>query len=348
MACSNLRGGGFGRAIFYCASGLRERLILTTVEPYLDKVRNNRQNDLSDQFLESWQSDELQRDRLRNADFADLLIKRGYGPQAERLRECGSILGFWACGACDEPRKLAQTFCDMPKICPICARIERQQTVAEMKIFIRAIQSKPVHGHRLRHLVLPIKTSGCDEKSLREAVKRIWTAWRKLWRNNLIAPGAGAKVFVEVGSKHGNVHLHGLFYGKWIDQSYLSELWEKYTGDSSVVYVTQGDKSVAEVVKYVTKGLIHVEGENNDELNELVFNSWRAFYKINRRMSYGLFRKDCLEQWINRPVILPKREKPIESLGECPVCKSDSLRYVLGNVFQRGPPFRPVLEVISE
>ena len=306
------------------------------LEPSLDKVRKNRQNDLSDQCLEGWQSEQLQRDRLRNADFADLLIERGYGPQAERLREC------------DEPRKLAQTFCDMPKICPICARIERQKTVKEIHIYLQAIQSKPVHGHRLRHIGLPIKTSGCDEKSLREAVKRIWKAWRKLWRNDLKAPGAGAKVFVEVGGKHGNVHLHCLFYGKWIGQSHLSELWKKYTGDSSVAYITQGDKAIAEGVKYITKGLVHVDGEDNDELNHLVFNSWRAFYKINRRMSYGLFRKDCLEQWINRPVILPKREEPIETLGECPVCKSDSLRYILGNVFQRGPPTRPVLEVISE
>lgn len=242
---------------------------------------------------------------------------------------------------------MAQTFCNMPKICPICARIERQQTVKEIRLYLQAIQKKPVHGSRLRHLVLPIKTSGSDEKSLRSAVERVWSAWRKLWRNDLKAPGAGAKVFVEVGSKNGNVHLHCLFYGKWIDQSHLSELWEKYTGDSSVVYVSQGDKAVAEVVKYVTKGLIHVEGEDNDELNQLVFNSWRAFYKINRRMSYGVFRKDCLEQWINRPVILPKREEPIETLEPCPVCKSDSLRYILGNVFQRGPPTRPVLEVIS-
>ena len=318
------------------------------LEPSLDTIDKNRQNEVEHHTLESWQSDELQRHRLRNADFADFLVERGFEEQSKQLRECGSILGFWQCDGCGEPRKLQWTFCNQPRICGICARRARQKTIKEINLYLQAIESKPVHGHRLRHLVLPIKTLGCDEKSLREAVERIWTAWRKLWRNNLIAPGAGAKVFLEVGSKNGNVHLHGLFYGKWIDQKNLSKLWEKYTGDSSVVYITQGDKAVSEVVKYVTKGLIHIEGENNDELNELVFNSWRAFYKINRRMSYGVFRKPCLEKWINRPVILSKREEPIESLGECPACKSDSLRYILGNVFQRGPPIRPVLEIISK
>ena len=318
------------------------------LEPSLDTVQKTQQTAIEDRLLLKWQIEDLKRGIDRNAVFTPYLREKGFPKEAKRLQICGTVLGHWDCGGCGEPRKLAQTFCNMPKICPICARIERQKMIKEINLYLQAIQSKPVHGHRLRHLVLPIKTSGCDEKSLREAVERIWTAWRKLWRNDLIAPGAGAKVFVEVGSKHGNVHLHGLFYGKWIAQSYLSELWEKYTGDSSVVYVTQGDKSVAEVVKYVTKGLIHVDGEDNDKLNELVFNSWRAFYKINRRRSYGVFRKPCLEQWLNRPVILPKREEPIESLGECPACKSDSLRYVLGNVFQRGPPTRPILEVISK
>ena len=227
------------------------------LEPLLDKVQETQQSSVDAHLLRDWQVDELQRDRARNAEFADYLIERGYGQQAERLRECGTVLGFWECGGCGEPRKLAQTFCNMPKICPICARIERNQTVQEIKLFIQAIQSKPVYGSRLRHIVLPIKTAGTDAKSLRSAVERIWDAWRKLWRNDLKTPGAGAKVFVEVGSKNGNVHMHVLYYGPWIGQAHLSELWEKYTGDSSVVYVTQGDGAVQEVVKYITKGLVY-------------------------------------------------------------------------------------------
>ena len=164
----------------------------------------------------------------------------------------------------------AQTFCNMTKICPVCAKIERQQTVKEIRLYLQSIQQRPVYGSRLRHLVLPIKTSGCDEKGLRRTVERIWIAWRKLWRKDLKASGVGAKVFIEVGSKNGNVHMHILFYGPFIGQGRLSELWKEYTGDSNVVYITEGSGAVQEVVKYVTKGLVYQGEESSADLHELV------------------------------------------------------------------------------
>ena len=318
------------------------------LEPSLDTIHKDEQNEVEHHILESWQIFDLKRDRLRNADFADFLVERGFGEQSKRLRECGSILGFWQCDGCGEPRKLQRTFCNQPKICGICARIERRKTIEEVDIYLKAIESRPRHGFHLRYITLPIKTEGYSEESLKNAIESIWVAFKKLWRNDLVAKGAGAKVFLEVGPKNGNIHLHVLFYGPWIDQSKLSARWLKYTGTSSVVDIQDGRGKTQEIVKYVCKGLKNTEGADTDFLNDLVFNSWRALHGKYRKMAYGIFRKNVLEAWIEHPVHVPPKEEPLESIGPCLVCKSDSLRYILGNVFQRGPPIRPILEVISE
>ena len=317
------------------------------LEPSLDTVQKTQQAAVEDRLLLRWQIEELKRGIDRNAVFASYLRQKGFPKAAERLEACGTVLGHWDCGNCGEPRKLAQTFCNQPKICPICARIERQKAVEEINLYLQAIKQRPIYGYRLRHIVLTLKKAGCNEEALRDSVTRIWTAWRKLWRNDLQATGAGAIVFVEV-SPTWNVHMHVLYYGSHIKQPDLKEKWEKYTGDSKVVRIEEGSTKITEVVKYICKGLVDQGKESSGDINRLVYAVWRAFYKKNRRMSYGIFRKNIMEAWLQRPVLLPGKKDLVEDIALCPICKSDLLRYIRGNVFQRGPPTRPVLEVISE
>jgi len=120
-------------------------------------------------------------------------------------------------------------------------------------------------GYRWRLITLPVKT----DRDHAAAVDRIGKAFARLWRVFLnpmaktpkgekarrLYPGCAAFRSIEFGSLKGNVHLHVIYYGPWVDQAKLSDRWHDITGDSYVtdVRAIDGPKGIAEVAKYAVK-----------------------------------------------------------------------------------------------
>ena len=287
-------------------------------------------------LLEPWQSEERDRYRAENQQTALELRRRGFSKQAGRLEVCGSVLGYVACASQHHPNSLRQSFCNQPRLCPICARRDRRRLIeAHLPKLHLLQQHKPVAGARLRMLTLTVCTS--DYPSQHAAFEAVSKGFTSLWRGILgggrgKAP-VGAIRALEAAPKTGNVHAHVLYYGPYIAQDKLSVAWERATG-YRVVDVRLCDEGVRstldEVLKYVIK------------FDELPASSrvdlWLQLKGIRRVVPYGLFRVDCLSRWLGFDVRahLPSDDDEPQSFT-CRVC-GDTEFVILELPSTRGPP----------
>ena len=183
-------------------------------------------------LLEPWQADELERWRLYNKGTALELRRRGFVTQAQRLEICGAAFSYVACSNHHHPNSLRQSFCGQPRLCPICAGIERQRLIASHLPKLQLLeQHKPVSGYRLRLLTLTVRTT--DYRTSRDAVEAVCKGFSRLWRGLLrggrgTAP-VGAIRAIEAAPRSGNIHAHVLYYGPYVAQAALSDAWEQAT-----------------------------------------------------------------------------------------------------------------------
>lgn len=166
--------------------------------------------------------------------------------------------------------------------------------------------------------------SGAD---LAVQVERILAAWRRLQvlvgfekdkRDRLF----GAVAALEVGP-HRNVHLHVLYWGRYVPQATLSERWRELTGDSYVVEIHELRGSwrdaAREVCKYVTK----VTGTGNWIRSRdadpcvpevLLVDILEAFSGRRRLATYGLFYNVKLDA-ADEPNVCPTCGAPLHYIG---------------------------------
>ncbi len=136
-------------------------------------------------------------------------------------------------------------------------------------------------NHTWRHITLTVRTEG----KFRHAAEIGRRGMSLLWRRRLRGAHAAAFAVLQAGPKSGNIHVHVLHYGPWIDQRELCELWTKLTTNSSIVDVRSigGPKKLAERLSYVT---------SFDRMRpRLRVKVWGELRGIRRIESYGALRR---------------------------------------------------------
>lgn len=290
--------------------------------PLLDIVQTKRQKALSAQKKQSLDERDLI-DRAYNQVTADLLLRGEHKEKAVRLKGCGEAFYSKKCRNDGFIAGSVKSFCGENRLCPTCARIRRQEILADISGLIKVINNRPVMGFRWRLLTLTIKTEGRYREAAETALKGFSQLWRGYLKGGRGLPTA-AVVHLENAPQTGNVHLHGLFYGPYLNHFELSRRWAKITG-SFIVHVkdVRGRdlrRAAGEVLKYMTK----FTEVSNEKLVEL----WRANRRLKLLRRYGLLRKDCLEAWSGEAIVASTKEikEPI-----CPICGCQDYDYILVN-----------------
>lgn len=210
--------------------------------------------------------------------------------------------------------------CDL-RTCPFCARRKMLERTRKVVKFVKSLDAnREKYGHRLRFITFGYGTQNGVKKGIEKSLK----AFKKI-RKNLLETQRdecveqrdkkikkrkteGCVWSVELGPKNLSVHIHVLYWGKYIPQRVLSNEWKRLTGKFYVDIRAAKDKSkkkkglwgiVLETTKYVTKGLIDLDPR-------IAFLIEKELYGMRTFGTSGVFYGKI------------KPEKPV-----CPFCGSD-------------------------
>ena len=242
----------------------------------------------------------IQVDELARAGVAEELVAGGDERAGDAYLECHSRL-LWRKCQNGHDGVASGSSCNR-RICALCARRLAAELVDDLDRSLDALERQKVFqrapGQTFKFATFTLRA----RQDLGAGVREIGRAFRQLLqragfdrdrRRGLF----GAVAAIEIGP-HRNVHLHVLYWGRYVPQARLSELWHAITGDSYVVHVSavHGKRvdALREVVKYVTK----LSGDKNPlqspdadpapaeaRLAEIHF----AFKGRRRLMTYGVF-----------------------------------------------------------
>lgn len=214
-----------------------------------------------------------------------------------RLNNCGKKFIVIQCKNCEQ-FYLIQLHCGM-RTCIKCSKKFSEKL--KDSIFEQVKDFPETSLIKFRHIILSYGTEG----SLERRIDKTYDAWRKIWNSYFKGKGNGALSCLEFGKENKSVHLHILFYGKYVKQSDLKKWFFKHTGKHQVyVKKTKGVGAIQEVVKYTTKG---IEGGLTER-----YKIEASLFGRRRVRRYGKF----LEK---KKVLLPKedlRKKTLKCL-EC-------------------------------
>ena len=206
----------------------------------------------------------------------ELSLKR----QADRFETCGLQYTMIGCKDCRQvffgPKR-----CET-RICESCAK--KYGARVRSKQIKLAKRLNPNNGRRLMFLTLTKKSHPNfrpQASGVREIFKCTKKLINKLWPNK---KGCGALVVLEVGSNN-NLHIHALVYGYYVPQEYISKLWLKITGDSSVVFIKEvrgARKCINYLLKYITKPPKYEDYEKTAYYLDMMLG-------VRRIRTYGIF-----------------------------------------------------------
>jgi hypothetical protein len=171
---------------------------------------------------------------------------------------------------------------------------------------LKAVSTHKGPGRRIREITLTSRNTGdltaaqikkfnLDIKKILKSLMKGVKGWGAIWCD-------------EVGFENTNLHAHILFYGPYVPQTRLAEVWKKISGHE-VVYITEtrkrGGKALLYMLKYVSK-----PPANDPELIGLLE---VAFHDTRRVHALGVFYNFVGEDSDN--------EK--SEWGKCPHCGAE-------------------------
>lgn len=150
--------------------------------------------------------------------------------------------------------------CDL-RICPECLkRLGKKVWDIRARDMNAVSRGKRGWSWKMLTLTLRCPEDGWTKDGLRDRIKRIWESARALFREfYLIHSMSGLVGVTEVGMG-GNVHIHAIVWGPYVDQGTLSARWLEVTKDSKVVDVRRVKGSLKGALAYVGKYLSKVPG----------------------------------------------------------------------------------------
>lgn len=228
---------------------------------------------------------------------ATVFATAGQRAKAESFLRCGEHVYTLACEKCGFEHKVGYN-CKLR----ICARCASVKTAALEKKYLPyakklACRRRPY----LRRLDLTLK----NVEDLAKGVERLRVSFTKLrHRKDYLGKFDGGIYGVE--AKPGNdgkwnIHMHVLYCGSWLAQERLSAHWKDITGDSMILHikaVTDVQKALGYVLKYVTKGVENPEDWTQEELAQFVL----VLENVRLVQAFGCF---IGQMWKKEPFYCP-------------------------------------------
>jgi ribosomal protein S27AE len=184
---------------------------------------------------------------------AHVLIENHLVPKANRYIECSRYGIRLQCKGKEAHDLFAPLYCDL-RYCPRCGPRQYARLIEKYAPVVKLLSSKKLPGYLLREITLTTR----KEKSLTSAqVKKFNKDVKKTLKKLMKGiKGWGAIWCDEVGFNNLNLHAHILFYGPYLEQSRLAEVWREISGHE-VVFITKahvsGPKALIHLLKYVSK-----------------------------------------------------------------------------------------------
>lgn len=212
---------------------------------------------------------------------AQVLIENHLLGKANRYIQCSRYGVALQCKGPQPHPLFSPIYCDL-RYCPRCGPRQFARLIDKYAPVIKYVSSNRNRGYMLREITLTTKKTerlqSTQIKAFNQAVKRTL----KLVANG--AEGWGAIWCDEVGFNNTNLHAHVLFYGPYIEQFFLAEVWQQVSGHQ-VVYITKahvnGAKSLIHLLKYVSK----LPGDDPEIIGQLEV----AFHGCRRIHALGVF-----------------------------------------------------------
>lgn len=235
------------------------------------------------------------------------LRRRGWQLPAEKFCTCRSLLTRRNCEGDSHHPLFNPIRCDL-RVCAWCAQ---RMVIRQVAAFMEAIEALDRQGAlnrgratnrpSFKHLVLTL----APRKDMPAAVRELGHAWRRLqllvgFERDKNDGLFGAIATVQVGP-HRNVHMHVLYWGRFVPQSLLAERWRQVTGDSYIVHVAQvkgGHQGIRAAVREVCNYIARLSDAENQQQSRdqepslpevLIVDVYEAIRGRRRVATYGLF-----------------------------------------------------------
>lgn len=226
--------------------------------------------DLDDQANEDWRS-----------VVADVLVESGLIPKADRFLQCSRFAHLYQCKGADLHQLFSPIYCDL-RFCPRCAPRQFARLMKKYEPIVRTLGAKRTRDFRLREITLTSANHGslapAQIKRFNQDVK---TTLHKLMSE---IQGWGAIWCDEVGFDNTNLHAHILFYGPYIPQPVLAQVWNEVSGHQ-VVWIKEAPRSGRSALLYMLKYVSKPPTRDAARVGQLEV----AFHKTRRIHSVGVF-----------------------------------------------------------
>jgi hypothetical protein len=180
---------------------------------------------------------------------SDVLIGHRLFSKAKRYLECSRYANLYQCKGERSHDLFSPIYCDL-RFCPRCAPRQFARLLRKYEPVLKAISAHKKAGFRIREITLTSRNTGdLTPAQIKKFNQNIKKTLKSLMRG---VQGWGAIWCDEVGFENTNLHAHILFYGPFVSQGRLAEVWNEISGHQ-VVYITKAHKSGAKALLYMLK-----------------------------------------------------------------------------------------------
>jgi hypothetical protein len=212
---------------------------------------------------------------------AQVLIENHLAAKANRYIQCSRYGTRLQCNGDGKHDLFSPLYCDL-RYCPRCGPRQFARLIEKYSPVVKLLSSRRRQGYLLREITLTTRKSGDltsplikeFNKDAKETLKLLMKGvedWGAIWCD-------------EMGFNNLNLHCHVLFYGPYIEQARLAEVWRKVSGHE-VVFITKahvnGPKALVHLLKYVAKP----PGDDPEVIGQLE----AAFHGRRRVHALGVF-----------------------------------------------------------
>jgi ribosomal protein S27AE len=241
------------------------------------------------------ESDEEWRGRV-----SQVLIDNKLLAKAKRYMECCRYAHLYQCDGEKRHDLFSPIYCDL-RFCPRCAPRQFARLIRKYEPVLKAVTARTKAGFRVREITLTTrKTGNLTPEQIKKFNRDIKKTLKCLTHG---VKGWGAIWCDELGRDNTNLHAHILFYGPFISQSRLADVWNLISGHQ-VVYIKeshkQGGKALLYMLKYVSKP--PASDPTQIGLLEVAFHGTRRVHALGIFYNFKGEDTDCVNsEWSSCP-----------------------------------------------
>ena len=230
----------------------------------------------------------------------DVLIANRLFSKAKRYMECSRFGCRLQCQGEAKHEFFSPLYCDL-RFCPRCGPRQYARLVAKYSPVLTHVQTHSKRGYLLRELTFTSKNTGSlISEQIRRFNEDVKKTLEKLMRN---VKDWGAIWCDEVGFDNTNLHAHVLFYGPYIEQERLAEVWRQVSG-FEVVYIRKAHASGILALRHLLKYVSKPPSRNPETIGllEVAFHDRRRVHAVRVFYNFAGADPDNLEsKWDKCP-----------------------------------------------